>query len=76
MANITTVTFNYVLVIAILFPLNVGVSPCFHYTVLVLAHRVYTSCFYNTVVSSCQRLHSSCLYHAGGTSCFSLNMWF
>ena len=27
-------TFNYILVIVFLFPLNVGVSHCFHYTVL------------------------------------------
>ena len=31
-ANVTTVTFNYILVIVFLFPLNVGVSPCFHCT--------------------------------------------
>ena len=34
-ANVTTVTFSYILVIVFLFPLNVGVSPCFHYTNLV-----------------------------------------
>ena len=34
-ANVTTVTSNYVLVIVFLFPLKVGVSPCFHSTVLV-----------------------------------------
>ena len=34
-ANVTTVTFNYILVIVFLFPLNVGVSPCFHGTVSV-----------------------------------------
>ena len=33
--NAFTVTFNYILVIVFLFPLNVGVSPCFHCTVLV-----------------------------------------
>ena len=35
MANVTTVTFDYILVIVFLFPLNVGVSLCFHCTVLV-----------------------------------------
>ena len=35
MVNVTTVTFNYILVIVFPFPLNVGVSPCFHCTVLV-----------------------------------------
>ena len=39
-ANVTTVIFNYILVIVFLFPLNVGVSPCFHCTVLVPAYRV------------------------------------
>ena len=58
-ANVTIVTFNYILVIVFLFPLNVGVSPCFHCTVLVPVYRVYTSCFLNTVVSSCYRLHNS-----------------
>ena len=52
-ANVTTVTFNYILVIVLLFPLNAGVSPCFHFTVLVPVYRVYTSCFHNAVVSSC-----------------------
>ena len=52
-ANVTTVTFNYILVIAFLFPLNVVVSCCFHDTVLVPVYKVYTSCFHNTVVSSC-----------------------
>ena len=37
-ANVITVTFYYILVIVFLFPLNVGVSPCFHYTVLVRAN--------------------------------------
>ena len=41
-----------------LFPLNVGVSPCFHCTVLVSIYRVYTSYFHNTVASSCYRLHT------------------
>ena len=68
-------TFNDILVI-VLFPLNVGVSPCFHCTVLVPVYRVYSSCFHNTVVSSSYRLHTSCLHHAGVTSCFILNMWF
>ena len=52
-ANVITVTFNYILVIVLLFPLNAGVSPCFHFTVLVPVYRVYTSCFHNAVVSSC-----------------------
>ena len=56
----TTVTFNYILVIVVLFPLNVGVSPCFHCTILVSVYRVYTSCFYNAIVSSCYVLHTSC----------------
>ena len=73
-ANVIAVTFNYILVIVFLFPLNIGVSPCFHCTVLVPVYRVYTSCFHNTVVSFCYRLHTSCLHHAGVTSCFSL--WF
>ena len=75
-ANVSTVTFNYILVIVFLFPLNVCVSPCFHLSVLVLVYRMYTSCFHNTVVSSCHRLHTFCLDHAGVTLCFSLNMWF
>ena len=77
--NLSTVTFNYVLVIVFLFPLNVGVSPycpCFRCTVLVPVYSVYTSCFQNAVVSFCYRLHTSCLHHAGVTSCFRLNMWF
>ena len=69
-------TFNYILFILFLFPLNVGVSPYFHCTVLVPVYRVYTSCFHNTFVSSCYRLHASCLHPAGVTSCFSLNMRF
>ena len=75
-ANVTLVTFNYILVIVFLFSLNVGVSPCFHCTVLAPVYRKYTSCFHNTVVSSCYRLHTFYLHHAGVTSCFSLNMWF
>ena len=74
MANVTTVTFNYILVI-FLFPLNVSVSPCFNCTVLAPVYRLYTSCFHNIVVSSCYRLNTSCLYDAGVT-CFSLYMWF
>ena len=35
MANVTTVTFDYILDIVFLFLLNVGVSPSFHCTVLV-----------------------------------------
>ena len=31
-ANVTTVTFNYILVAVFLFPLIVGVSPCFQCT--------------------------------------------
>ena len=57
--NVTTVTFNYILVIEFLFPLNVGVSSCSHCTVLVPVYRVYTSCFHNTVNNSCYRLHTS-----------------
>ena len=57
-ANVTTVTSNYILAKVLLFPLNVGVSPCFHCTVLVPVYRVYTSCFHNTVVRSCYRLHT------------------
>ena len=76
MANVTTVTVNYILVIVYLFPSNVGVSPCFHYLVLVPVYRMYTSCFHNTVLSSCYRLNTSCFDHAGVTSCFSQNMWF
>ena len=69
-------TFNYILVIVFLFPLNVGVNPCFHCTILVPVYRVYTSCIHNTVVNSCYRLHTPCLHRAGVTSCFSLSMWF
>ena len=76
MANVTTVTFNCILVIVFLLPLNVGSSPCLHCTVLVPVSRVYTACFHNTVVSSCYRSHTSCLHHAGVTSCFRLNIWF
>ena len=68
MADITTVTFNYILVIVFLFPLNIGVSPCFHCTVLVPVYMVYTSCFHNTIASSSYRWHTSCLHHAGVTS--------
>ena len=56
-ANLTTVTFSYILVIVFLFPLNIGVSPCFNCTLLVPGYRVHTCCFHNTVVSSCYRLH-------------------
>ena len=56
-ANVTTVIFNYILVIVFLFPLNVGVSPCFHCTVLILVYTVHNSRFHNTVDSSCYRLH-------------------
>ena len=76
-AHVTTVvTFNYILVLLFLFPLNAGVSPCFHCTVLVSVYKVYTSCFHNTVVSSFYRLYTSCFHDAGVTSCFSLNKWF
>ena len=75
-ANVTTVTFVYILVIVFLFPLNVGVSPCFHHTVLVTVYRVHTSCFHNTVVSSCYRLHTSCWHHTRVTSSCSPNMQF
>ena len=40
-ANVTTVTFNYILVTIFLFPLNVGVSPCFH------CFRLHTSCLHD-----------------------------
>ena len=40
--DVTTVTFNSILVIVFLFLLNVGVSPCFHCTLLVLVYRMYT----------------------------------
>ena len=65
MAVVTTVTFNYILVIVCLSALNLGVNPCFHCTVLVPVYRVFTSCFHNIVVSSCYRLHISCLPHGG-----------
>ena len=68
-------TFNYTLVVVFFFPLNVGVSPRFHCSVLLPVYRMYTSCFHITVVSSCYRLHTFCL-HLGVTSCFSMNMWF
>ena len=35
MPNVTSVTFNYILVIVLLFPLNIDVSPGFHCSVLV-----------------------------------------
>ena len=44
MTNVTTVTYNYIFVIVLLFALNVGVSPCFHCTVLVPVYRVFTGC--------------------------------
>ena len=60
-ANVITVTFNYILVKVSLFPLNVDVSPCFHGTILAPVYRVDTSCIPNTVVSSCYRLHTVCI---------------
>ena len=60
-ANVITVTFNYILLKASLFPLNVDVSPCFHGTVLAPVCRVNTSCIPNAVVSSCYRLHTACI---------------
>ena len=66
-ANVTTVTFNYILVKVSLFPLNVDVSHCFHETVLAPVYRVNTSCIPNTVVSSNYRLHTFCLHPAGVT---------
>ena len=66
-ANVTTVTFNYILVKVSLFPLNVDVSRCFHETVLAPVYRVNTSCIPNTVVSSNYRLHTFCLHPAGVT---------
>ena len=74
-ANVTTVTFNSILVIVFQFLLNVSVSPCFHCTLLVPVYKVYTF-FHNTAVSSCCRLHTSCIHHEGATFCSSLNMWF
>ena len=71
-ANVITVTFNYILVIVFLFPLNVGASTCFHCAVLVIVYRVYTFCFHNRVVSSCYRFHTSvCLMQV-----LPLNIWF
>ena len=66
-ANVTTVTFNYILVKVSLFPLNVDVSFCFHETVLAPVYRVNTSCIPNTVVSSNYRLHTFYLHPAGVT---------
>ena len=60
-ANVITLTFNYILVKVSLFPLNVDVSPCFHGTILAPVYRVDTSCIPNTVVSSCYRLHTVCI---------------
>ena len=57
-ANVTTVTFNCILVKVSLFPPNVDVSPCFYETVLAPVYRVNTSCIFNTVVSSNYRLHT------------------
>ena len=59
-ANVITVTFNYILVKVSVFPLNVDVSPCFHGTVLAPVCKVNTSCIPNAVVSSCYRLHTVC----------------
>ena len=58
-ANVTTVIFNYILVIVLRFPLIAGVSPCFHCTALVPVYRMYTSYFHNAVVRSCYRPHTS-----------------
>ena len=66
-ANVTTATFNYILVKLSLFPLNADVSPRFHETVLAPVYRVNTSCIPNTVVSSNYRLHTFCLHPAGVT---------
>ena len=46
---VNVLTFNFILVIVFLFPLNVGVSPCFYCTVLAPVYRVYISCFHNYV---------------------------
>ena len=51
-ANVTAVTFNYILVIVFLFPLNVGASPCFHCTVLVPVYRMYTLGVYRLFTGS------------------------
>ena len=73
--NVTSVTFNDILVIVFLFLLNLGISPSFHCKILVPVYRVHTSFFHNIVASSCYRLHTSCFYHESVT-CFSLHMWF
>ena len=44
--GVANVTFNCILVIFLLFPFNVGVSLCFHCTVLVPVYRVHASCFF------------------------------
>ena len=76
-ADLNTVTFNWIFGHNVpIFALDVGVSTCFHCTILVSAYRVYTFCFHNIVASSCYRLLTSCLHDARVASCFSLNMWF
>ena len=60
-ANVTTVTFNFILVIVFLLPSNVGVSLCFHCTALVPVYRVYTSCFHGTVVTVTGYILSVCI---------------
>ena len=40
--NVTTMTFNYILVIAFLSSFHVSVSPCFHGTVLLPVYRMYS----------------------------------
>ena len=73
-ANVTTATFNYILVKVFLFPLNVGVSPCFHCSFSSCLQGVFFLFPYQLLVSS-YRLHTSCLHYGGFTSCFSLNMF-
>ena len=73
-ANVTTATFNYILVKVFLFPLNVGVSPCFHCSFSSCLQGVFFLFPYQLLVSS-YRLHTSCLHYGGFTSCFSLKMF-
>ena len=74
-ANVTTATFNDILV-SVPISTKCRCQSLFSLYSLAPVYRVYTSCFHNTVVSSCHRLHTSCLHHGGVTSCFSLKMWF
>ena len=62
-ANVTTVTFNYILVIVSLFPLNVGVSPCFHHTVVLIYLKMCQS-------GVDERVHTKSLTYRQSTLCF------